>query len=69
MTKLGPNKDEFLSINTLNQVVGITEQSWLEVAISPDVWSNEIDWEIVDENGELVLEGGDYPVFSQDLTF
>ena len=61
--------DEFLSNNTLNQVVGIIEQSWLEVAISPDVWSNEIDWEIVDENGELVLEGGDYPVFSQDLTF
>ena len=61
--------DEFLSNNILNQVVEVIEQNWLEVAISPDVWSNEIDWEIVDENGELVLEGGDYPVFSQDLTF
>ena len=61
--------DEFLSNNILNQVVEVIEQNWLEVTISPDVWSNEIDWEIVDENGELVLEGGDYPVFSQDLTF
>ena len=61
--------DEFLDNNTLTQVVEVTEQNWLEVIISPDVWSNEIDWEIVDENGELVLEGGDYPVFSQDETF
>jgi hypothetical protein len=61
--------DEFLSNNTLTQVVEITEQNWLEVIISPDVWSNEINWEIIDENGELVLEGGDYPVFSQDETF
>ena len=61
--------DEFLDNNTLTQIVEVTEQNWLEVAISPDVWSNEIDWEIIDENGELVLEGGDYPVFSQDLTF
>lgn len=61
--------DEFLSNNTLTQIVEVTEQNWLEVAISPDVWSNEIDWEIIDENGELVLEGGDYPVFSQDSTF
>ena len=60
--------DEFLSNNTLTQIVEVTEQNWLEVVISPDVWSNEIDWEIIDENGELVLEGGDYPVFSQDET-
>jgi hypothetical protein len=63
------NLDEFLSNNTLTQIVEVTEQNWLEVAISPDVWSNEIDWEIIDENGELILEGGDYPVFSQDSTF
>ena len=61
--------DELLSNNTLTQVVEVTEQNWLEVIISPDVWSNEINWEIVDENGELILEGGDYPVFSQDETF
>ena len=57
--------DEFLSNNTLTQVVEITEQNWLEVIISPDVWSNEIDWEIIDENGELVLEGGDYSIFTR----
>ena len=61
--------DEFLSNNTLTQVVEVTEQNWVEVILSPDVWSNEINWEIVDENGELVLEGGNYPVFSQEETF
>ena len=61
--------DEFLSNNTLTQVVEVTEQNWLEVAIRPDVWSNEISWEIVDENGELVLEDGNWPVFQQDSIF
>ncbi len=63
------NLDEFLDNNTLTQVVEVTEQNWIEVIISPDVWSNEINWEIVDENGEIVLEGGDYPVFSQETDF
>lgn len=61
--------DEFLDNNTFTQVVEVTEQNWLEVAIRPDVWSNEIDWEIIDEDGELILDGGDFPVFSQDSTF
>ena len=61
--------DEFLDNNTLTQTVEITEQNWLEVIISPDVWSNELDWEVIDEFGEVVLSGGDYPVFSQDIDF
>jgi len=43
--------------------------TYTQVLISPDVWSNEIDWEITDEIGEIVMEGGDYPVFSQEVTF
>ena len=61
--------DEFLDNNTFTQVVEVTEQNWLEVAIRPDVWSNEISWEIIDENGELVLEDGNWPVFQQDSIF
>ena len=61
--------DEFLGNNSFTQSVEITEQNWVEVIISPDVWSNEIDWEIIDESGEVVLSGGDYPVFSQDIDF
>lgn len=61
--------DEFLDNNTLTQVIEVIEENWLEVIISPDVWSNEIDWEVTDENGEVVLYDGDWPVFSQDSTF
>ena len=61
--------DEFLDNNTLTQTVEVTEQNWLEVILSPDVWSNELDWEVIDEFGEVVLSGGDYPVFSQDIDF
>ena len=61
--------DEFLDNNTLTEVVDIVEQNWVEVIISPDVWSNEIDWEITDENGEIVLYGGDWPVFSDTIDY
>ena len=61
--------DEFLDNNTATVQIEVVEQNWLEVVISPDVWSNEINWTVTDEQGELVLEGGDYPVFSQDTDF
>ncbi len=61
--------DEFLDNNTLTQVVEITEQNWLEVIISPDVWSNEIDWEVIDEFGEVILSGGDYPFNSEEIDY
>ena len=61
--------DEFLDNNTLTQIVEVVEQNWLEVSIRPDVWSNEIDWEIIDGNGEVVIEDGNWPVFQQDSIF
>ena len=41
----------------------------LLVEVSPDVWSNEIDWTLYDENGEIVVFDGNWPVFSQDSVF
>ena len=63
------DSDTFPENNVLTQQVVVTEQNWLEVVVSPDIWSNEIDWSIIDSDGEVVLSGGDYPVFSQDETF
>ena len=61
--------DEFLDNNTFTQVVEVIEQNWLEVILSPDIWSNEIDWEVIDEFGEIILSGGNYPISSQDEIF
>jgi len=61
--------DEFLDNNTLTQTVEILEQNFLEVAVRPDVWSNEIDWEVTDENGEVVLYDGDWPVQQFETIF
>ncbi len=61
--------DEFLDNNILTHVIEVSEQNLVEVIISPDTWSNEIDWEITDEQGNIILFGGDYPVQSNDVTF
>jgi hypothetical protein len=61
--------DEFLGNNTITQVVEVIEQNWVEVHISPDVWSNEIDWEIIDESGEVVMYDGNWSTFQQDSIF
>ena len=61
--------DEFLDNNTLTQIVEVIEQNWLEVILSPDVWSNEIDWEVINEFGEVMLSGGDYPVQTSDIDY
>lgn len=61
--------DQYLDNNTITSIVDLTEDAWVEVIVTPDVWSNETDWEIADEFGELVMEGGDYPVFSHGEIF
>jgi len=62
-------QDQYLENNTYTHVITIEESNWLEVIISPDVWSNEINWEITDEFGELKMEGGGYPFGSEDIDF
>jgi len=61
--------DEYTDNNFYSTYVEPSESNWVEVIISPDVWSNEIDWEIIDEFGELTMEGGDYPFGSNDIDF
>ena len=54
------DQDEYLNNNTLTQVVELLEENVVEVILSPDVWANEIAWEITDENGNILLFGDDY---------
>jgi len=61
--------DEYTDNNFYSTYVEPSESNWVEVVISPDVWSNEIDWEIIDEFGELTMEGGGYPFGSNDIDF
>ena len=63
------DQDEYLNNNTLTHVVELLEENVVEVILSPDVWSNEINWEITDENGNILLYGGDYPFGSDDIDF
>ena len=64
------DQDEDFTTNNVNSAEFVYEQgNTLTIELSPDVWSNELDWELVDEQGEIVASGGDYPVFSQDSTF
>lgn len=61
--------DEYTDNNFYSTYVEPSELSWVEVILSPDVWSNEIDWEITDEYGEIVLNGGNYPLSTQDIDY
>lgn len=63
------DSDDYQENNSYYAFVEPNVGVYSQVLISPDVWSNEIDWEVTDEFGEVVMEGGDYPIFSQDLTF
>jgi hypothetical protein len=61
--------DEYTNNNFYSTYVEPSESNWVEVIISPDVWSNEISWELIDEFGELVMEGGGYPFGSNDIDY
>ena len=63
------DSDDYQENNSYYAFVEPNAGVYSQVIISPDVWSNEIDWEVTDEFGEVVMSGGDYPVFSQDITF
>ena len=63
------DEDQYLDNNTLIHVVEQLEENVVEVILSPDFWSNEIDWEITDENENIVLYGGNYPLGSDDIDF
>ena len=62
-------EDQYLENNTFTAIVNQLEENFLEVIISPDFWSNEIDWELTDENENILLYGGNYPAGSDDIDY
>ena len=55
------DEDQYPDNNSYYHEVEISDQLWTEVTINTDVWATEIDWEILDEYGEVILSGGNYP--------
>lgn len=62
-------EDDYQDNNYYYTFVDPSVGTYTQVLLSPDVWSNEIDWQVIDEFGEIVMSGGNYPVFSQEITF
>ena len=63
------DEDQYLDNNTLIHFVEQLEENTVEIILSPDFWSSEIDWELTDENGNILLYGGNYPAGSQDIDY
>ena len=61
--------DEYTDNNTYYHEVDLSGGSWLEFVITTDVWANEIDWEITNELGNVILHGGDYPFGGDTYTY
>ena len=61
--------DEYTDNNTYYHEVDLSGGSWLEFVITTDVWANEIDWEITNELGNIILYGGDYPFGGDTYTY
>jgi hypothetical protein len=61
--------DEYIDNNTYYHEVDLSGGSWLEFVITTDNWANEIDWEITNELGNIILYGGDYPFGINTYTY
>lgn len=61
--------DEYTDNNTYYHEIDLSGGSWLEFIITTDVWANEIDWEITNELGNIILYGGDYPFGGDTYTY
>lgn len=54
-------EDQYIDNNTYYHEVEISNELWTEVTINTDVWATEIYWEILNEEGDIVLSDGNYP--------
>jgi len=62
-------EEEMTENNVLETDFIYEDGNTLTIEISPDVWSNEVDWEVEDECGNIIESDGDWPVQLQDSTF
>ena len=60
--------DEYIDNNTYYHEVDLSGGSWVEFVITPDVWGNEIKWEITNELEQVLLGEDGYP-FSSNTTY
>ena len=64
------DEDEELTENNYESAEFVYQEgSALKVEVSPDFWSNEIDWELVDEDGEVIAFDGDWGGGNSGIVF
>jgi hypothetical protein len=57
---LGSEDDDYTANDMFNQTVGVEASDFWTFTFNTDQWADELAWRIEDENGEVLLEGGDY---------
>jgi hypothetical protein len=62
------DEDQYTDNNTYYHEIDLAGGSWVEFVITPDVWGNEIEWEITNSLGQVLLGEDGYP-FSSNTTY
>ena len=60
--------DEYTDNNFYFTEVILAEQNWIEILLDLGNFPNETDWEILDENGEIIYYGGNYESGTELIT-
>ena len=62
------DEDQYTDNNTYYHEIDLAGGSWVEFVITPDVWGNEIEWEITNELEQVLLGEDGYP-FNSDTSY
>ena len=65
---LGNVEDDFTNNDNFSQSFDLEANDFWTLTLNTDNWANEISWRIESDYGEVLMEGGDYPIGSNTYT-